>query len=58
MKKNYNIGVFDSGVGGTTVLKRIIELLPNENIIYYGDNGNAPYGEKTTKEIQGFFHDE
>lgn len=35
MKKNYNIGVFDSGVGGTTVLKRIIELLPNENIIYY-----------------------
>ncbi|MEJ6466086.1 glutamate racemase [Fusobacterium ulcerans] len=54
MKKNYNIGVFDSGVGGTTVLKRIIELLPNENIIYYGDNGNAPYGEKTIKEIQGF----
>lgn len=52
MKKNYNIGVFDSGVGGTTVLKEIINLLPNENIIYYGDSGNAPYGEKTSTEIQ------
>ena len=54
MKKNYNIGVFDSGVGGTTVLKRIIELLPNENIIYYGDNGNAPYGEKRLRRFKDF----
>lgn len=52
MKNNYNIGVFDSGVGGTTVLKEIIKLLPHENILYYGDSGNSPYGEKTTEEIQ------
>ena len=52
MINKYNIGVFDSGVGGTTVLKEILELLPNENILYYGDSGNSPYGEKTTEEIQ------
>lgn len=52
MKKNYSIGVFDSGVGGTTVLKEIVNLLPNENILYYGDSGNAPYGEKSSEEIQ------
>lgn len=52
MNNQYNIGVFDSGVGGTTVLKEIINLLPNENILYYGDSGNSPYGEKTTEEIQ------
>lgn len=52
MLQNQSIGVFDSGVGGTTVLKEILNLLPNENIIYYGDGGNAPYGEKSTEEIQ------
>ena len=52
MHNKYNIGVFDSGVGGTTVLKEIINLLPNENILYYGDSGNSPYGEKTPEEIQ------
>lgn len=51
MKKNYNIGIFDSGVGGTTVLKKVIELLPEENIIYFGDNKNAPYGEKKHEQI-------
>lgn len=51
MKKDYNIGVFDSGVGGTTVLKQIINLLPNENIIYYADSLNSPYGEKSKEEI-------
>ena len=52
MNNNFNIGVFDSGVGGTTVLKAIINALPNENILYYGDNGNAPYGERTLEDIQ------
>lgn len=47
-----SIGVFDSGVGGTTVLKEILSILPNENIFYYGDSKNSPYGEKSAKEIQ------
>ena len=46
------VGFFDSGIGGITVLKEALELLPNENYIYYGDNKNAPYGEKTEEEIQ------
>lgn len=45
------IGVFDSGLGGTSVLRRAIELLPNENYIYYGDNLNAPYGDRSESEI-------
>ena len=49
--KDY-IGVFDSGAGGTTVLKECVKLLPNENFYYYGDSKHAPYGEKSTKEIQ------
>lgn len=49
---NSNIGVFDSGVGGITVLKEILKVLPHENILYYGDSGNAPYGEKSIEEIQ------
>lgn len=52
MNSNSNIGVFDSGVGGTTILKEILKVLPNENILYYGDSGNAPYGQKSTEEIQ------
>lgn len=51
MNRDYSIGVFDSGVGGITVLKEIRKLLPQENIIYIGDNKNAPYGEKTHEEI-------
>jgi glutamate racemase len=46
------IGVFDSGVGGITVLKEISKILPRETIIYYGDNKNAPYGEKTIESIR------
>ena len=49
MTKEYSIGVFDSGVGGTTVLKIMAEILPHENIIYYADSGNAPYGKKTVE---------
>lgn len=46
------IGVFDSGVGGISVLKALIKELPYENFLYFGDSANAPYGEKTTEEIQ------
>tara|TARA_R110002020_G_scaffold262126_2_gene476504 strand:+ start:67265 stop:68053 length:789 start_codon:yes stop_codon:yes gene_type:complete len=49
---NNPIGVFDSGVGGTSIWKEIITLLPNENTIYLADVKNAPYGEKSAEEIQ------
>lgn len=45
------IGVFDSGLGGISVLKELKKLMPNENYLYYGDSAFAPYGEKTKAEI-------
>lgn len=52
MKSNNNpIGIFDSGIGGTSIWKEIKTLLPNENIIYLSDSKNAPYGEKSKKDI-------
>ena len=45
------IGVFDSGVGGLSLLFELRRLLPNEDFIYYGDRANAPYGAKSHKEI-------
>lgn len=50
--QNKPIGFFDSGVGGISVLKEAIKLLPNENFIYYGDSKNAPYGNKSVDEIK------
>lgn len=50
-KSSLSIGVFDSGVGGISVLKELVELMPNENYIYMGDSKNAPYGTKTHDEI-------
>jgi glutamate racemase len=41
------IGIFDSGVGGLTVARAIIDQLPNESIIYLGDTANSPYGHRT-----------
>ncbi len=52
MKQNGKIGVFDSGIGGVTVLREIIKVLPEENYIYYSDSKNNPYGDKTDKEIK------
>ena len=46
--KRQRIGIFDSGLGGTTVLKEMMKALPNEDYIYYGDNGNFPYGSGKT----------
>lgn len=46
------IGFFDSGVGGLSVLRHALSVLPNENYIYYGDDKNAPYGTRSEKEIR------
>ena len=48
------IGVFDSGVGGLTVVKHLINLLPNEDIVYFGDTARVPYGSRTEKTILKF----
>lgn len=45
------IGVFDSGVGGISVLKELTALMPNEDYIYLGDSANAPYGTKTLEQV-------
>lgn len=45
------IGVIDSGVGGLSVLKELVKNLPNESFIYFGDNQNAPYGEKGNRVL-------
>jgi len=46
------IGVFDSGVGGLTVARAVIDQLPDEHIVYVGDTGNGPYGPLTIPEIR------
>lgn len=48
------IGVFDSGVGGLTVAKQIIKLLPNEDLIYFGDTARVPYGSKSKETVTKF----
>lgn len=48
------IGIFDSGVGGLTVMKAMMRRLPNESLIYFGDNLRGPYGPRNLKEIRGF----
>jgi glutamate racemase len=55
MKSSNNpIGVFDSGVGGLSVLRAMRELMPNESVIYFGDQGHVPYGPRSMEEIQKF----
>ena len=51
------IGIFDSGVGGLTVLKEINTLMPDENIIYFGDTARVPYGSKSTDTIIRYSHE-
>ena len=48
------IGVFDSGLGGLTVVKEIKKLLPNEDIVYFGDTGRVPYGTRSKETIIGY----
>jgi len=49
--KTSPIGIFDSGIGGLTVAKRIIAMLPNENIVYFGDTARVPYGTKSNETV-------
>ena len=50
-KEDY-IAVFDSGVGGISVLRDLVKLMPAENFLYFGDSANAPYGTRTTEEVR------
>lgn len=51
------IGFFDSGVGGLSVLKEALKIMPNENYIYFGDSKNAPYGVKDFKEVKALTYE-
>ena len=54
------IGVFDSGLGGLTAVKQLIKVLPNENIVYFGDTGRVPYGSRSNDtmlyKMQTFYY--
>jgi glutamate racemase len=52
--RNNPIGIFDSGIGGLTVAQAVTEVLPHENIIYFGDTAHLPYGDKSTAAIQAY----
>ncbi len=52
--RNAPIGIFDSGIGGLTVANAILERMPNERIIYFGDTAHLPYGDKSAKAIQSY----
>lgn len=54
MTQQAPIGIFDSGVGGLTVARRIFEILPHENVVYFGDVGRYPYGGRSTEIITRF----
>ena len=45
------IGIFDSGLGGLTAVKELVKVLPNENIVYFGDTARVPYGNRSKKTI-------
>lgn len=50
--KNRPIGFFDSGVGGLSVMREALKIMPNEDYIYFGDSKNAPYGIKSVEEVR------
>lgn len=51
-KQQCPIGVFDSGLGGISVLRELYRIMPNEDYLYYGDSKHAPYGTKTLEEVR------
>jgi glutamate racemase len=51
---NNPIGIFDSGIGGLTVVKELIKLLPKENLVYFGDTARVPYGTRSVKLIKQY----
>lgn len=54
MERKQPIGIFDSGIGGLTVAKAIATLLPNEQIIYFGDTAHFPFGDKSEESIKNY----
>lgn len=54
MKNTQAIGIFDSGIGGLTVMKQIMQKLPHEQLIYFGDTARLPYGDKSPETILRF----
>ena len=52
MNSNDYIAVFDSGVGGISVLRHLVRILPKERYLYFGDSANAPYGTKTKEQVK------
>jgi len=54
LRSNFKIGVFDSGVGGLTVLTRICDQMSHERVIYFGDTARVPYGNRSKSEILRF----
>lgn len=57
-KKNKPIGIFDSGVGGLTVVNHLLEVLDKENFIFFADNANVPYGNKDKKTLKKLVNDD
>ena len=55
MRREKYIAVFDSGVGGVSVLRELMRLMPNEDYYYYGDSANAPYGLRETEDVRRLF---
>lgn len=51
MNRTNPIGIFDSGIGGLTVVKKLDQFLPNENVIYFGDTARVPYGNKSNQTV-------
>ena len=51
MEKTAPIGVFDSGLGGLTVMREIMRQLPEENLLYFGDTARVPYGSKSKNTV-------
>ncbi len=51
------LGMFDSGFGGLTVARAVIDLLPNEHLVYFGDTGRYPYGPRPVEEVHAFAHE-
>lgn len=51
MNRTNPIGFFDSGIGGLTVVKAVTQLMPNENIVYFGDTARVPYGSKSNETV-------
>lgn len=54
MERNKPVGIFDSGMGGLTVAHAVKQILPNEQLIYFGDSAHLPYGDKSAATIQAY----